>query len=403
MRGGERVLEAIASALAPEHDIVALYTMFDDGRPLSPHLDSILKRVSWLGRVPGAKRMRRWMLPGYPMAVGGLSRRLARDHARAPIDLLISTSSAAVKGLRTPLGVPHLCYCHTPARYLWSQSDEYSGGLRGLGLRLFGGVLRRWDRRTAENVSEFLANSTHTASEIRRCYGRDARVLFPPARTGWFTPSDTPHACAGTPCLSQPGDEDPGARSPRLDPRLTTGSGRVSGHELEERAWLAVGALEAYKRFDLAIQAANAAGHPLMIVGGGSDERRLRRMAGPTVSFVGRVDDERLRSLYRSARLLLFPQIEDFGIVAVEAQACGCPVVARRAGGAIDTVVDGVTGVFFEGATVGAIMEAVARTPARTPEVERACRANAERFSEVVFAAGVREAVGRMVMRARVN
>lgn len=374
MRGGERVLEAIARTLASEHHITALYTMFDDGRPLSPDLDAIPRRVAWLGRIPGANRLRRWLLPLYPLAVGSLSSRLARDHAAEPIDLLISTSSAAIKGLRPPRGVPHLCYCHTPARYLWSQAEQYARGLAGLGLLLFGALLRRWDRRTSGHVSAFLANSSHTQREIARCYGREAVVLFPPVRTGFFMPRSE---------------------------RETARDGPAPGY------WLAAGAIEPYKRFEDAIEASRRAGAPLVIAGTGSGERRLRARAGPHVTFAGRVDDAGLRDLYRGARLLIFPQVEDFGIVAAEAQACGCPVLALGAGGALDTVVDGVTGALFEGEPWiwfdadakppwEAAAEAAVRVPERSAATTAACRANAERFSEGAFAAGLRRAVAAL-------
>lgn len=372
MRGGERVLEAIAIALAPHHSITSLYTMFDDHRPLSPHLDALPKHTSPIGRLPAAPRLRRWLLPLYPAAVAALSRRLARDHAREPIDLLISTSSAAVKGLRAPPGVPHLCYCHTPARYLWSQAEQYAGGLRGLGLRLLRAPLQNWDGRTASHVTRFLANSTHTQIEITRCYNRPSEILFPPVRTDYFTPADAPAADA---------------------------------------FWLAVGALESYKRFDAAIEAACIAGARLLIVGTGSDEPRLRRLAAPHVTFLGRVGDDRLRDLYRAARLLIFPQVEDFGIVAVEAQACGCPILARAAGGALDTVIDGKTGAHFHwkpahdsvaphlASDERLLLDALARVPQRCEATTAACRRNAERFSREAFAAGLLRAVAGAVAR----
>ena len=347
------MLERIAAALLEEHEIVTLLTMFDDGSSIGRVVDS-LPRVVWPGgRVPGAGRMRRWMLPLYPEAVRWLSRRLARLHDDRPIDLLVSSSSAAIKGLRAPPGVPHVCYCHAPARYVWSVEDEYAVGrspgdaLRTLGLRAIGPLYRAWDKRTAENVTRFIANSKHTAGEIERRYARRASVVHPPVRTGFFTP-------------------DPGV------PR--------------EPFWLFAGALEPYKRADLAIETARWTGVRLVIAGGGSTARSLRatarRLPEGAVEFVGRVNDERLRDLYRRARLLLFPQVEDFGITAVEAQACGCPVVARRAGGALDTVVEGQTGAFFDRPEPAAIAEAAGRCPLGA---DAACRRNAERFSEAVF------------------
>lgn len=323
--------------------------MFDDGRPVGTAIDPLPRIRSTLGSIPGATRLRRWLLPFYPQAVADLSRRLAREHARTPIALLISSSSAAIKGLRAPPGVPHLCYCHSPARYVWARRDDYTGdgSLRALGLRLCSERFRQWDRRSADHVTVFVANSRHIAGQIRHCYGRPAHVVHPPVRTDFFTP-------------------DPS--TPRED------------------FWLVVSALEPYKRIDLALDAARVARARLVIAGDGSLRRTLSRRAGPGVEWLGRVSDERLRNLYRRARLLLFPQIEDFGIVAVEAQACGLPVVARAAGGALDSVNPGVTGVFFDAPDAEAIVAAARACPdPAEPAVARACREHALAFSEPAF------------------
>jgi glycosyltransferase involved in cell wall biosynthesis len=346
-RGGECVLNSLADLISHAHEPAGMYVMFDDRRPLTPAIDSWSKVRSRLSLIPGANGgLRRWLLPAYPAAVADLSRRLGRSHQEKPIDLLLSTSSAAVKGLRPPAGVPHVCYCHAPARYVWSQSDQYAGGLRGLGLGALGPWFRRWDLESAKNVTQFVANSRHIASEIGRCFGREAIVVHPPARTEFFTLP--PDAC-----------------------------GRAN-------FWLLVGALEPYKRVDLAIEAANRAGHELWIVGEGSMREKLETLAGKTVHFLGRVDDHELRGLYQRARLLLFPQIEDFGIVAVEAQACGLPVVARRAGGALDSVIEGETGCFFDEPTAESLLEAVGRAPNPSAAFD-ACRRNAERFADARF------------------
>ncbi|HYE02084.1 MAG TPA: glycosyltransferase [Phycisphaerales bacterium] len=358
-RGGEAVLERLARLVAGEHEPAGLYVMFDDGRPVAPAIDALRTTVARLGRLPAAStRLRRWLFPLYPLAVTDLSRRLARAHRERPIDLVISTSSAAIKGLRPPPGVPHLCYCHNPARYAWSQAAPYRRGrlgwLRGAGLALFAGSFRRWDRRTSANVTRFLANSTHTASLVNSCYGRDARVVFPPVRTGYFTP------------------------------------GEAAGRE---DFWLVVSALEPYKRVDLAIAAARLAGRRLVVVGGGSQAGALRRLGGPGIEFRRRVSDEELRSLYRRAELLLFPQVEDFGIVAAEALACGLPVVARAEGGALDIVSDGLTGALFSEPQAGALVAAAARAPR---ECAAACRASAERFCEARFDAELRGAIAEL-------
>lgn len=362
-RGGERVLErlaVVALELAPAGARPVVLTMFDDGKTGGGAVRACDVRASGLSGVPGARRLRRWMLPLYPRAVKRLSEILAEVHRRSPIDLLVSSSSVAVKGVRAPLGVPHVCYCHAPARYLWSQRSDYSGGLRGAGLRLFSKGLREWDRANSEGVTEFIANSRHTAAQILACYGRESVVAHPPARTEFFTPDE-----------------------------------RVR----REDFWLVAGALEPYKRVDLAISAARACGARLVVAGGGSQGARLRKLAGPRCEFVGRVSDEELRDLYRRARLLVYPQVEDFGITAVEAQACGLPVVARRAGGALDSVDEGSTGVFFDEPTAADVARAAARAPvAGDVATTRACREKAEKFSESEFDAKI---TGVMLRAAR--
>ncbi|MBS0197074.1 MAG: glycosyltransferase [Planctomycetes bacterium] len=346
LRGGEHVLDAIAKLLARDFNVAGLFVMFDDGRPLTPAIDALPKFVSNVGTWPAASTsMRRWLLPAYPAAVRALSRQLARLHAKTPIDLVISTSSAAIKGLAPPSGVPHLCYIHSPARYIWSRTREYERGspLRTLGLRMFRERFKRWDLATSAGVSRFIANSSHIAAEVRRCYGRDAFVVHPPVRTGFFTP---------------PAD------------------GAARG------GWLVVSALEPYKRVDLAIEAANQTRSPLRIVGDGGERSGLEQIAGPTVRFLGRIDDAALRNEYQRAEMLLFPQVEDFGIVAVEAQACGCPVVAFAQGGALDTVIDQKSGAMFHSQTAADLISATRRCPR---ERGQACRENAERFSAEAF------------------
>ena len=355
LRGGERVLERICALVEREFEPAGLVAMFDDGQSIGPTVDAWvsggLLRTSWLNR-SGARGMRRWLLPFYPSAVGQLSRAVGAIHRESPIDLLISSSSAAIKGLTAPSGVPHLCYCHSPARYVWAPDAERSGGIsfkdgvRAAGLRLIGPGFRAWDRRTSAGVTGFIANSTRTAALIQEAYQRSARVIFPPVRTDFFTP-------------------DASVR--------------------REDFWLFAGALEPYKRVDLAIRAAALAGKKLVIAGSGSQAaaaRRLAKDAGAEVEFAGRVSDERLRDLYRRAHVLIFPQIEDFGIIAAEAQACGLCVAARGSGGALDTVVDGGTGVLFHEATPEAIVQAVRKVP---QGAEAACRASALRFAESEF------------------
>ncbi|MEL6498804.1 MAG: glycosyltransferase [Planctomycetota bacterium] len=340
-RGGELVLDAIIRALEPEAHVTAILTMFDDGNPITAAIDNLPRHAAFTS--PRALKLRRHLLPLYPAAMRALSRELARRHAANPFDLLISTHSAAIKALKAPTNLPHLCYCHTPARYIWSQTAAY--GTASLPLALIRPIYQRWDRRTASapRVTRFLANSTHTKAEIQRCYRRDADTLFPPVRTDFFT-------------------------SDASTPRGTH--------------WLAAGALVPYKRFDLAIAAANHANHPLTIVGTGPELHRLRRLAGPAVTFTRAETDVQMRDHYRQAKLLIQPQLEDFGITALEAQACGTPVVAFAKGGAQDTVRDTVTGVHFNEQTTESLLAAIDRCPEHNAP---ACREHAERFSEAAF------------------
>jgi glycosyltransferase involved in cell wall biosynthesis len=367
VRGGEQVLERIAAIVkhgyTPGPLCVLVASHKADRLPLTASFETI---TSSLQRIPGAAgRLRRWLLPMYPRAVDKLSARLAAEHEDAPIRVLFSTSSGLIKGLDAPGKAWHVCYCHSPPRYLWHAEAEYRAGkglgalLRRIGFSLYGERLRAWDLSRLSKVDAFIANSTHTASKIREIYNREARVIHPPVRTDLFTP----------------------------DPSVS-----------RDNFWLVVSAMEPYKRVDLAIEAAMTAAKRLIIVGDGSQMKQLRAHAkryakhlkkvgmgggrDALVEFLGRVPDAQLIGLYRRARCLIFPQEEDFGIIAAEAQACGCPVVARRAGGAIDIVLEGRTGIFFNAPTPDAIIKAVERCPS---DVDEQCRASAERFSEQRF------------------
>ncbi len=381
-RGGELVLDAIINTvLNDQHTISALYCMFDTGVPITPAIDTLDKSISPLNKLPAS--LRRWQLFRYPKAIRYLSRQLAKDHQNNPIDLIISTHSAAVKAIAPPShAVPHICYCHTPARYLWSQTAAYTspgvtGRLRSLGLRAATPTLRRWDFATVDSVTHFIANSTHTAEQIKEHYQRDSTIIHPPVRTNFFVPPD--------PKTSKP------HKPHRTD------------------ALLLVSALEPYKRVDLAIEAAAIAKRELLIVGSGSHDSQLRtharkirskHNARPLIRFLGHLTDTQLLTQYQSASAFLFPQIEDFGITAVEAQATGCPVVARKAGGALDTVIEHATGSFFEDPTPESIADAINTLPADA-QVANRCRANALRFSEAVFASKLAEQINQTLRAHR--
>ena len=259
MRGGEWVLDRLARLFGPTD----LYTLVHDERAASTDAISRCRIItSPLQKFPWASgKLRRHYLPLMPWAVERLR------VAPGSCDVLVSTSSAVMKAIVPPAGVPHICYCHSPARYVWDLENEYgrgSGGLiRRAGLRIVRTPFRRWDVRTADHVSLFIANSTFTGERIRNCYGRDAEVICPPVRTEFFTMN---------------------ASVPR------------------EEWFLVAGALEPYKRVDLVIDAANRAGIHVKIAGDGTQRALLQGQAGKTVEMLGRVDDVQLRDLYRRAR-----------------------------------------------------------------------------------------------------
>ena len=310
MRGGEKVLESLCAIFPAESKSADVFTLFyvDDPGRISPAIRAHRITVSSLNRLPGAGRYYRYLLPLMPAAVESFDLR--------GYDLVISSSHAVAKGARVPQGVPHICYCHTPMRYLWTAS--HASPLRHMALSMFERHLRDWDVRSSAGVTKFIANSENVRCRIQKAYGRDAEVIYPPVDTEFFTP----------------GDAEAGAGA----------------------YYLVVSALEPYKRVDLAIQAAMRLGRPLVVVGRGTEAKKLRRLAGSQmqVAFTGWVSDERLRELYRGCRALLFPGLEDFGMVPVEAQACGRPVIAFRDGGATETCT-----FFFDRQSTDSLIQAI--------------------------------------------
>lgn len=309
MRGGEKVLDALAE-IFPN---AVIYTLFSDRKRLSPRLRRMQIRNSFLHYLPGIRRFYRWLLPLMPLAVRSLRIEAA--------DLIISSSHCVAKGVRKPAGARHLCYCHTPARYLWGFQDiyfdRYPPLLRSV-IGFFLGFLKQWDLASNDGVDLFIANSECVRDRIARFYKRDAAVVNPPADTDFFRPG--------------PSKED---------------------------YYLAVSHFVPYKRLDLVIEAFNGLDRALMIVGAGPLERKYKKTrTSSKIFFVGPVSDPELRTLYSSARALVFPAEEDFGIVPVEAQACGTPVIAYARGGSLETV---KSGTFFDEQTVDSVRSAVRR------------------------------------------
>ncbi|MGH9362103.1 MAG: glycosyltransferase, partial [Thermoanaerobaculia bacterium] len=346
MRGGEKVLEVLCG-LFPEAPI---HTLFHFPGSVSAAIERHPIHPSYLQRAPGVRRHDRRYLPFFPVAVEAFD--------LAGYDLVVSTSHCVAKGAIPAPGARHVCYCHTPMRYVWDQEHAYFPRRTGMRARLRGLVLarlREWDVASAPRVDHFVANSTFVAQRIRRYYGRDSEVVHPPVDTDFFTPAA--------------GDE------PRRGP---------GGYAL------VVSALAPYKRIEWAIAACERLGVELRIVGDGPESERLGRLAGARTRLLGRVDGPALRALYRGALCLLQPGVEDFGIAAVEALACGTPVVALGKGGVLDVVDDGVHGLLTE--TEGDLEELAAAVD-RTRRIcfsKGTLRARAETFSQSRFAGRMR-------------
>ncbi|MGL4421367.1 MAG: glycosyltransferase, partial [Gemmataceae bacterium] len=303
MRGGEKCLEA-ACELWPD---APLYTLLHRPGSVNRTIERHRPQTSWLGKLPAVSRYYRGLLPLMPSAA---------RWPIAPCDALLSFSHCVAKAAVAPAGVPHLSYCFSPMRYAWTMTDAYfaAEGQRSLKAQLARPVLRRlrdWDRRTTDRVTHFIAISRTIQDRIQNCYDRESVVIYPPVDTDFYTPTAIPR----------------------------------------EEFYLVVSALAPYKRFDLAIRACEQLGRKLLIIGQGQAIEKLRRVAGPNTTFLGWQSDEVIRDHYRRAKALLFPGEEDFGIVPLEAQSCGCPVIAYDRGGATETVVplhaDHPTGLLF--------------------------------------------------------
>ncbi|MCL1985287.1 MAG: glycosyltransferase [Betaproteobacteria bacterium] len=342
-RGGEKVLEALC-ALFPQ---AVIFTHVCDRAKLSPLLARHEIRQSFIHRLPFAKRHYRHYLPLMPLALEELDMR--------GFDLVISSESGPAKGIVVPAHTPHLCYCHSPMRYLWDMYHDYrerSGAFTRLLMSPFFHRLRQWDALSALRVDRFVANSCNVAARIGRIYRRKSQVVYPPVDVDFFAQA---------------------------------ASAEQHGY------YLFFGQLEAYKRADLAVAACTQAGLPLVVMGEGREKKRLKAVAGPTVRFVGRQPAESVRCWLHGARALLFPGEEDFGIVPVEAMAAGCPVIAYGAGGVLETIQDGESGLFFHEQNTASLLEALERFERLEKNFDPAALLRqARRFTPERFAADIR-------------
>jgi glycosyltransferase involved in cell wall biosynthesis len=338
MRGGEKVLLELVRLL-PEADV---FTLLWNRGSVAGEIEARVRRESFLGRLPRARTAYRYYLPLFPAAVRSLD--------LTGYELVLSSSHAVAHAAVAPPRARHICYMHTPMRYLWDARGDYFRFGRGrrwkrAALAALAPALRSFDRRAAAEVDHFVANSQHVRERIQRIYGRDARVVYPPVDTDFFTPGGPP-----------------------------------------QDYYLVVSSLEPYKRIDLAVEAFSGGGRRLLIAGKGTLSRDLRSRARPPVEFLGEVSDENLRDLYRGARALVFPGREDFGIAPVESQACGRPVICYGAGGALESVLDGVTGIHFPAQTAASLLQAVERAERTDWDPDR-LRRHSLQFSRSEFRA----------------
>ena len=356
LRGGERVLQAICE-LHPNADIFTLVHLRGSCGPI---IESHRITTSFLQRLPGAERRYRHFLPLFPLAIESLDLR--------GYDLVISTSHAVAKGCMPAPGARHLAYIHTPMRYVWDQFEAYFGrGRVGPATRaaahLVAPWLRRWDVRSTARAQALIANSNFVSERMRRVWGRAADVvIYPPVETSRFRP----------------------ARD-------------LSAEERGPRGYaLIVSALVPYKRIELAVRAFTRLGRRLVVAGDGPELPRLRAEAGPSVQFLGSVPHDELPELYARASFFVLPGEEDFGIAPVEAQSAGRPVLALGRGGALETVVAGQTGLFFDEPSAESLLEGVRTMDGFAPRTDPdLIHAHAERFAAPRFTAALREILAR--------
>ncbi len=338
--GSEKVLAAMA-ALYPDSPIHV--TLYDERHIRGTPLETHPIYTTFLQRFPLAKTKHHLYLPLMPYAV--------EQHDLSPYDVVVSSSHAVAKGVLTRSDQLHISYVHTPMRYAWDLYLGYdgqgarAGGVTGWAARVILHYLRLWDRLSADRVDVMIANSQYVARRIRKTYRREAQVIYPPVEVDRFRP-----------------DRD------------------------RDDFYLVVSRLVAYKRVDLIVEAFSRLGRPLVVIGEGPDENRLREMAGPTVKFLGKADDQAVVDYMERCRGFVVAADEDFGITAVEAQAAGASVIAFGRGGALETVVDGKTGVFFNQQNADELCRAVEHLESLSSTIRpEHARLQAQRFSRQRF------------------
>ncbi len=331
-RGGERMLEVMLEAF-PQAEI---FTLFYNQAKVSPRIEAHTIHASFLNKIPGKTKIYREMLPLFPMAIESFD--------LSKFDLVISSSHCVAKGVIPSPHALHICYCYTPMRYAWDKASDYFSGWKKVLVQPFLHYLRMWDVNSASRVSHFIAISNWVKSRIKNYYGREASVITPYVDLDFFKPI----------------------------------------HGEQGDYFLTVSAFAPNKRLDLAIKACEKMGKKLIIVGEGQEKAQLEQLAGLNTKFVGKISFEELADLYSGCKALLFTGEDDFGISPLEAMASGRPVIAYARGGALETVIENKTGVFFREPSVESLVDAIERFEKLSFSVD-VCRKQAERFSKNKF------------------
>jgi len=344
--GAENVAKTLQE-LFPESPF---FTLIYDKNKVHPDFQKYNIKTSFLQKIPFGVSKYQWFLTLMPTAT--------ENHNLNDFDVVISSSSIFSKGVITRPDAKHICYCHTPPRFLWTDSHNYIEELRLSSLLkkllpFYLTRLRQWDKIAAERVDYFIANSEEVRKRIKKYYNRDSEVIYPPVDTQKFYISEKP-----------------------------------------ENYFLAGGRLVGYKRFDLIVDAFNRLNLPLKIFGDGPLFKKLQERAKSNITFLGRVSDERRAELFSKAQAFINPQIEDFGITAIEAMASGRPVIAFKAGGALETIIDGKTGTFFEDQTWTDLADKIIRFKSENYSPEE-IRSHAEKFDTTIFKQKMSEYLNR--------
>lgn len=347
MRGGEKVLEALCE-MFPEADIFT--HVYCPGR-ISDVINSHKISTSLIQKLPFSTRLYQSYLPLMPLALKKLD--------LSEYDLVISSESGPAKGVSVKAGAKHICYCHTPMRYVWDMYDEYrinAGLLARIIMPLLIGWLRRWDKKTSRGVDQFVANSRFVQSRIKNIYGRDSKVIYPPVEIGRFDVS-----------------------------------------EVVGDYYLYAGELTHYKQPQLAIEAFNKSGRKLLVIGEGALENELKLLAKSNIKFLGRQSLTQLKLYFSQCKALIFPGIEDFGIIPVEVMASGRPVIAYRDGGALETVIEFETGLFFDEQTIDSLNNSLKQFEKDKQNfVPAVIKMSAERFSKERFLSEIRDLISEV-------